>query len=142
MSTILSLEQIAKNKKWIPYIQKRMDFIRLNPDEISVRFAKNKKFLAHANRVYVSFGVNVIKKLKWKLGDKINVFFHPDDIFSIMLTKSTSGDGRTLHAQNKSSRMVSIIFTWSNPIMIQVKKATVMDYLLINDNNAIVTRID
>lgn len=143
MQKVQTLEQLSTNKKWIVVeVSQGKSRIHLDPDEIYVKFFKMKKHLMHPNTVKISFGENITKKMKWQKGDKLSVFIHPDDAFSVMITKSSSDKGMTLRPTNKTTRYMAIQFSWQQPIILEEKSLTRIDHLLINNNTSLVTRIN
>jgi hypothetical protein len=136
---VLTLDQLAKNTKWIS--NNSYGKSELKADAINVSFCLSKATDSHAKVVRIRVGTNIIKKLKWKRHDRIMIFHHPDDLFSIMITKSMTNNGRKLVTEGKHNNHL-IVFSWTHLPLLEKKPPQDVDYLITNNNTQLITRID
>jgi hypothetical protein len=140
MSKKLSLKDLLHKIDWVQIESVRATW-KLNDDAVAIGFFKSKKELLSANEVRIRLGINVLKKLKWKAGDKIVVYHHPDDLMSFMVVKTENGKGFTLSRETGTTTTHRVQFRWDRPIPIQEMKAKEVDFLIHKDQ-CIVFRVD
>ena len=79
------------------------------------------------NRVVLRFGTALAKKLNIKLGDKIGVFHHPDDLMEFAVIKHVNG--YTVQ-KNANSNILNITFSWHNKFNLKKTKGILVDYTI------------
>jgi hypothetical protein len=128
-----SVEQLLsmlESDKWKSFSSSEKKIQRFNANEIRVGFQRNKKHLEYANQVKVHFGDEILKELKWELGDKIGIFFDPDDHFMFKLAKVQTVKSYTLSKQTKCSYSM-VTFPWPHEsIKIVIRPAEVVDFYI------------
>jgi len=136
---VYTLEDMAKETKWISQQTRSRGGSRT--DEIAVGFS-NSKPGSPINRVLVKIGKDIHKITKWKAGDKILMFHHPDDIYGFMLVKSDTNKGSTINFQANSTDFLRTQFSWNRPFALERKSVETVKFMHIKSSNSIVFRAE
>lgn len=139
MSKKLQLKDLLAKVEWVQIVNVRGGW-RLPDDRMTIGFYKANAKAETANEVRIRIGKDIIKKLKWKAGDKIIPCYHPDDLFSFMIFKSETGKGYTLGAESGTS-VHKFSFRWDRPIRINECKAREVEFI-INKDHHLIFRMD
>lgn len=122
----MSLKDLIKKIDWVS-ISSCSRGSRLNEDLMSVNYVKMNNKVVLPNYLRLRIGKNIVDKLNWKYGDKINAMLDPDDLLSMILVRSTN-EGRLLTKESKSS-IHAIQFLWKEKIPLpDLKGARTLQY--------------
>ncbi len=140
MKKVPSLLDLAKRKAWVVDASScRADAIQINPDDIWVKSSSAREGIV--KKIVIRMGLGVLKKLGAAIGDRISIFYHPDDLMSFMLVKSQAGKGFKASLEYRSKTVVRLQVTWKRPIVLESIPATRVDYLHIRETGSIIFRI-
>lgn len=101
-------KQKSQETKWI-----RLEAGRTSSrdSDISVSFSKRKENGSIATVIRI--GSDILEKMQWKIGDKIDIFHDEYSIYNWMICKANSG--YTLHAEQGRMKFLKFGFTWRLP---------------------------
>jgi len=136
----MTLQELARTNAWSMQEtaqRKKMDSFR----GIAVAFTRAKKDGA-IGRVQIIFDSDIASKLNVKLGERINILYHPDDLLSFMLCKSSSGKGLSITPYNKSTILFRMQFGWNRPLILNPRRLENVEYLFIEKSKSIIFRVD
>lgn len=137
-----TLKEMCEDDNWLANIPART-WGKMQPNEIGITFVTIKK-AAVASKVVIRIGQDVLDLLNWKLGDRIRVFNHPDDLMVFRLVKSDQKkDGYKI--QNESNVSVkSVAFNWRHNIPLDPMKLITVKYEIFKKSQIIfkVKRMD
>jgi len=88
--------------------------LSLSDKEVGISVLKDKKG-NQFNTLHVRFSTELLHKLNWILGDRIIAMHNPNDLFELLLVRSSNGDGRKLARENKTSFRLQIKMPDSYP---------------------------
>jgi hypothetical protein len=109
---------------WTQVTGKRSHRTKL--DEIRVNFWKSGEKL----NCLVYIGENIVEKIKWKKGDRIGIFFNPDDVLQMMLAKCSTGNSM---ARVKTNAPFSVRLANIDSIIKDFKPRYIPDFQILGD---------
>lgn len=103
-----SLDEIIGSTKWKIISHSSREGIK--PDQIRIAFSSIESRDSNCiDQVTIRFGNNILKKMKWNIGDKVCVMNDPNYLLRFLFVKSENGRKLTLE---KSSQGGIIGFKW------------------------------
>ena len=86
----------------------------------------------------LKLGVDVLAELGWHYKDIISVFRNPDDLYQLMLTKSTGGNGFTLGRINTKSNIGQLAMPLEMGFKIPKTKPETIEHFIYNGNSLVI----
>ena len=131
------LKDLLQRIDWVQFQQPR-NKTGLQPNEVAVGFMC-KTTETGVNQVRVRIGSEVMEKLNWMIGERANVFHHPDDLMSFMIVKSENREGYKLLPDHKGQAMFG--FKWTRDIPLTARQTKPVDYLIHPKSKYLVFRV-
>lgn len=136
----LSLQDLAAKMDWVIVGGAKSHL--LSADKITVRYfklpAERKLPESIVKRSLIRIGKGVLEKLGWAYGDRIAVYYHPDDMMSYMLIKSDTSVGYKL-IKESNSLTGAIQIRWDRDFIIK-KEIPAQDVAYEINNNRLIFR--
>lgn len=102
--------------EWVKHIGRSNRAENVGPDEIYRSICLgNKQNGSKGWKASLRIGSDILKKMKWKEGDRLDIFFNPQDKYHWMICKSTSGF--TLGRPNKQCNYLRIETSWRDELL-------------------------